>query len=409
MTTHRVLPYGRQTIDEADKQAVLAVLGGDWLTQGPLGEEFERALRQQLGVEHASTCANGTAALHLAALALNWGPGDVVIVPAITFLASANCARYVGAEPYCVDVEDATLTIDLNEVEKAIKLLRAQGRTVRGVVAVDMAGHAADWPSLRALADRYDLKLIDDACHALGGTYANGVKIGSCAHADMTALSFHPVKHITTGEGGAVLTNDRALGERVARLRTHGIVRGEHAVADWEGPWHGDQIELGYNYRLTDIQSALGLSQIAKLDSFVARRREIARLYDSLFAEAGLLRTPVELESVKHAYPLYVARAQRGGGRPSRRELFEAARQQGIQLQVHYRPIVSNTYYRDREFSKGAIHRLPVSFKYYDETMSLPMFPQLTDDDVVRVVGVIEGLLGGRIAGQGFGLPARNA
>jgi perosamine synthetase len=388
-----VLTYGRQCLDEADKQAVLDVLDGDWLTQGPAVERFEAALQDYFGAKCAVTCSSGTAALHLAAMSLGWKPGDFVIVPAITFVATANCCAYVGAEPYFVDIDDATLTIDPNEVERHIKMLRAAGQRVRAVIGVDMAGHACDWVALRELADRYDLTLMDDACHAMGATYAGGVKIGAGAHADVTVVSFHPVKHITTAEGGALLTNDASLAAQAARLRSHGIVREPAAVPEWEGPWHYDMVELGYNYRLSDLQCALGQSQLRKLDHFVDRRRALAAQYGAGFAGSKLVRVPSEAPGVRHAFHLYVARLPFDRGADSRVDVFARCREQGIQLQVHYRPVMSNSYYRQRESNQDVLHRFPVACRYYSEAISLPMFPQLTDADVTRVVGVIEGAL----------------
>ena len=386
LATPRTLPYGRQSLDAEDRQAVLDVLSGDWLTQGPMVEQFESALQAELGAPHAVVCANGTAALHLAALALQWGPGDVIIVPAITFAASANCAAYVGAEPYFVDVDERTTTIDPGEAERHIRKLKSAGRRVRAIVAVDMAGQPADWVALRSLADRYDLQLVDDACHALGATYADGIRVTAGEHADLVILSFHPVKHITTGEGGAVLSRDAGLAERVARLRSHGIVRGADQVEGWEGPWHYDQVELGFNYRLTDVQCALGISQIRKLPRFVARRRAIAARYARLFAGTPV-RTPVEASGTVHTYHLYLGRT--AFDRVSRREFFERCRSRGILLQVHYRPVPLNSYYRQFPANADIERRIPVALKYYEETFSLPMFPTLEDADVDRVVATV--------------------
>jgi perosamine synthetase len=386
----RTLPYGKQCLDADDRQAVLDVLNGDWLTQGPLVEQFEAALCAELGAPHAVACANGTAALHLAALALDWRAGDVVIVPAITFAASANCAAYVGAEPYFVDVDDRTVTIDPNEAERHIKKLRAAGRRVRALVGVDMAGQPADWTALRSLADRYDLQLVDDACHALGATYAGGVKLAEARDADVVVLSFHPVKHITTGEGGAVLSRDARLVERAAQLRSHGIVRGADRVEGWEGPWHYDQVELGFNYRLTDLQCALGLSQLRKLPQFIARRRAIAARYSRLF-RGTVVRTPEEQPDTVHTYHLYLGRAP--FDRVSRREFFQWCRERGLMLQVHYRPVPLNSYYQQFAANADVAQRIPVALRYYEETFSLPMFPALEDADIDRVVTtVVEGL-----------------
>jgi perosamine synthetase len=373
------------------------VLSSDWLTQGPLSAQFESAICATTGARHAIACSSGTTALHLAALCLGWGPGDVVLVPAITFLATANCCVYVGAEPFFVDVDPVTCTIDVDEVERHVKALRAAGRRVRGVIGVDMAGHPCDWQALRTLGDRYELDLVDDASHALGAAFADGVRIGSGGYADITTLSFHPVKHITTGEGGAVLTDDAAVAERARRMRSHGVLRGEDEVADWEGPWHYDMVDLGYNYRLTDIQCALGLSQLHKLDEFLTKRRWAADRYRALFSGAPALNCPVERPGVEHAYHLFVLRVQFDLLGVSRRELFEHCRARGVMLQVHYRPLVSNSFYRELAIRQGADRHLPSSFAYYEEAVSLPLFPQLTGADLTRVAETLGTALGVQI------------
>jgi perosamine synthetase len=389
----RMINYGHQSISDADCQAVVDVLKGDWLTQGPAVEAFESALATALGVPHAVSCANGTAALHLSALALGWGPGDVVLVPAITFLASANCAAYVGAEPFFVDI-DRTLTIDPVEVERHVIALRARGKKVRAVVGVDMGGHPCDWPALRALADRHGLDLVDDACHALGAVGADGERVGSGRYADLTTLSFHPVKHITTAEGGAVLTRNGKLAESLARLRSHGTVRGPEAVSGWEGPWHYDMVDLGYNYRLSDLQAALGVSQMRRLPQFVARRRAIADRYRTLFAGNPRVRCPEERAGATHAYHLFATRLDFEAAGRSRREVFDRCGANGVALQVHYRPVFMNSFYHDREINRGAESWTPNSCAYYRQAVSLPMYPDLTDDDIDYVAGVIAEAIG---------------
>jgi UDP-4-amino-4,6-dideoxy-N-acetyl-beta-L-altrosamine transaminase len=385
----RVTGYGRQSISEADCQAVIDVLKSDWLTQGPAVDAFERALESSLGAPHAVSCANGTAALHLAALALGWGPGDVVLVPAITFLASANCAAYVGAEPFFVDIDERTLTIDPADVERHVQALRARGKRVRAVVGVDLAGHPCDWPALRAIADKHGLDLVDDACHALGAVGTDGERIGSGRHADLTVLSFHPVKHITTAEGGAVLTSSSTVAEHLRRLRSHGVVRGEE-VADWEGPWHADMVELGFNYRLSDLQAALGTSQLRRLPDFVARRRAIAARYRERLAGVANVRSPEDEPGATHAYHLFVVRLAFDRIGRSRREVFQRCLARGVALQVHYRPVFMNTFYRDREINQGVESWTPRACAYYREAVSIPMFPDLTDADVDGVARILE-------------------
>jgi perosamine synthetase len=390
-----IISYGHQSINEDDCQAVVDVLKGEWLTQGPSVEAFESALCEELASRHAVSCTNGTAALHLAALALGWGPGDVVLVPAITFLATANCVAYVGAEPFFVDIDDDTLTIDPAQVERHVQALTAQGRRVRAVIGVDTGGHPCDWPGLRAVADTYGLDLVDDACHALGARGSDGAAIGSGRHADLTTLSFHPVKHITTAEGGAILTNDAGQAEVMRRLRSHGTLKGSEHVQDWEGPWHYDMVALGYNYRLTDLQAALGASQLRRLPQFVSRRRAIADRYRAKLAGHTVVRCPPERPGVTHAYHLFLARVDFAAIGLTRRELFHGCLERGVALQVHYRPVYMNSYYRERPLNVGAEAWTPVSRRHYDETFSLPMYPDLTDADVDHVVDVLSDVLNG--------------
>jgi perosamine synthetase len=398
------LPYGRQWIEEDDIAAVVECLRGDWLTQGPRVEQFEKALCNVTGARHAVAVSSGTAALHLAALALGVGPGDTAITSANTFVASANCVAYCGGTPYFADVDAATGLIDLGSLEQCVATLTRAGRPPKLIVPVDFAGQPADLPAVRAIAARCGAKVVEDAAHSLGGSYVhNGInfRAAGCGHADLAILSFHPVKHITTGEGGAVLTNDAAMAARVRELRTHGIHRDPPRLTrPHEGPWYYEQAELGYHYRLTDMQCALGLSQLAKLERFVARRNAIASLYDAAFAEKPLSDFVEPLETgaatAIHAYHLYVIRLKQRPGETvkqlgvRRKALYVALREQRVFTQVHYIPVPQQPYYHSR--APWDLH-FPGAAAYYASCLSLPMYPLLSDKEVQRVVDALRATL----------------
>lgn len=379
--TGRYVPYGRQIIDEDDINAVADVLRGDWLTTGPMVDQFEDAFGAYVGAEYAVAVSNGTAALHLAMLAAGVGPGDEVIVASMTFAASANAARFVGADVVFADVRNDTLTIDPDHVASLIT-----DRT-RAIVAVDYAGIPCDLDELLALADRHGLTLIEDACHAPGATY-RGRRIGGIAH--LTAFSFHPVKHLTTGEGGMVTTNDADLASRLKQFRNHGIVTDFRQREDL-GTWEYDMADLGFNYRLPDINCALGLSQLAKLDQWVARRREIARRYADAFngiARVQTPRVPDDRESSWHLYPIrFVGRENAA----LRRGAFEEMRGQGIGVNVHYLPVYLHSYYRALGYEPGLC---PTAEAAYEGLLSLPMWPGLEDAEQDRVVEMVSAIAG---------------
>ena len=391
------LPYGRQWIDEEDIAAVVECLRGDWLTQGPRIEQFEKALCAKTGARHAIAVSSGTAALHLAALAAGVGPGDTAITSANTFVASANCIAYCGGTPYFADVDPATGLLDLETLEQCVEMLTLAGRPPKLIVPVDFAGQPADLPAVQAIAARCGAKVIEDAAHSLGATYRyNGShhRAGGCDHADLAILSFHPVKQITTAEGGAVLTNDSAMATRIRDLRTHGIHREPARLTrPSEGPWYYEQAELGYHYRLTDLQCALGLSQLGKLDRFVARRNAIARLYDAAFAEKPLADVVEPLHThaatAIHAYHLYVIRLKQLPDETvqnvarRRKALYLALREQRIFTQVHYIPVPWQPYYQSQTNSPKAF---PGAEAYYASCLSLPMYPRMSDMDACRVV-----------------------
>jgi UDP-4-amino-4,6-dideoxy-N-acetyl-beta-L-altrosamine transaminase len=386
-----LLPYGRQQIDEDDIAAVVAVLRGELLTQGPEVERFEAALAEVCGARHAVALSHGTAALFAAAAAAGVGPGDEVITSAVTFAASANCAAFLGAQPVLVDVRPDTATLDVAAVERAIT-----PRT-RAIVPVDFAGLPADLDEVAALARRHGLAVIRDAAHSLGATY-RGERTGGSARADLTMLSFHPVKHITTGEGGAVLTDDADLARRLRRFRSHGIERDptRFEVQPAPGAWYHEMQELGHNLRLTDLQAALGRSQLARLDHFVARRRALALAYDAGLASLPAVRPLGALPDREHSYHLYVVRIDFAGLGLSRAIVMQRLRDLGIGTQVHYIPVYRHPYHQRQLASAGLPHRpedFPAAEAYYAEALSLPLFPGMGDDDVPRVIDALAAAL----------------
>lgn len=360
------IPYGRQWVDEDDIAAVGAVLRSDWLTTGPAVDAFEDAFAERVGAGHAVALSSGTAALHAAMRALGIGPGDEVIVPALTFAASANCAVYEGARPVFCDIEPGSLVIDPAAATRLIS-----PRT-RAIIAVDYAGQPADYGALRALADAHGLALVADGCHALGARL-DGVPVGALA--DITAFSLHPVKHISAGEGGVATTADAALAAHMRRFRNHGIDSDARA-REQAGAWDYDMVELGYNYRLSDIHCALAHSQLGRLDGWLERRRAIAARYDAAFS--GTLERQTIRPGVEHAYHLYVIHVRR------RADVFRRLREAGIGVNVHYKPVHLHRYYRETFATRPG--QCPAAEAAYDGLLSLPMFPRLRDDDVERVI-----------------------
>ncbi|HEX2188377.1 MAG TPA: UDP-4-amino-4,6-dideoxy-N-acetyl-beta-L-altrosamine transaminase [Longimicrobiaceae bacterium] len=372
-----VLPYGRQWLDDDDVEAVVRALRSDWLTTGPLVPEFERAFAESAGAAEAVAVSNGTAALHAAMHALGIGPGDEVIVPAMTFAASSNCVVYQGGTPVFADVDPGTLLVDPASVEA-----RITPRT-RAVVAVDYAGQPCDYKALRALAERHGLALVDDASHSVGGS-DRGRPVGSLA--DLSTFSFHPVKHLTTGEGGMVATDDAELARRMRVFRNHGITS-DHRQRAEQGGFFYEMVELGYNYRITDFQCALGLSQLRKLPAFVRRRQEIAARYDAALAAVPAVRPLAVRPGVSHAYHLYTVLLDTGRLSADRAAVFAALRAEGIGVNVHYIPVHLHPFYRER-FGTGP-GTCPVAEDAYERLVTLPMFPQMTDGDADDVVAAV--------------------
>jgi perosamine synthetase len=371
------LPYGRHSIDDDDIAAVLEVLRSEWLTTGPKVEEFEVAFAGATGAREAVAVSSGTAALHAAMFAIGVGPGDEVIVPAMTFAATANAVLYQGARPVFADVESDTLLLDPAEVERLLT-----PRT-RCIIAVDYAGQPCDYGALATIARRHGLHLVADACHALGGTF-QGRPVGSLA--ELSAFSLHPVKPITSAEGGVITTDDRALASRMRVFRNHGITS-DHRQREHEGSWFYQMTELGYNYRLSDLQCALGASQLRKLPAWTARRRQIAARYDrALIGRPGIEPLTVRPDA-GHAYHLYVVRVCARPGYPDRATVFRELRRRGVLANVHYVPVHLHPYYRDHLQTVPGL--CPVAEAAYQEVLSLPLFPAMTDQDADDVVAAL--------------------
>jgi UDP-4-amino-4,6-dideoxy-N-acetyl-beta-L-altrosamine transaminase len=393
--TKKIIPYGRQNITDEDIAAVTEVLKGDFLTQGPKIEEFERAFASYIGSTYAVAVANGTAALHLCALALNVRPGDKVITTPITFSASANCVRYCGGEVVFADIDPQTYLLDIDKVKQLLD--SAPKGTYKGIIPVDFAGRSVDLEAFRKLANEYDLWIIEDACHSPGGYFVdlNGVKqnCGAGTFAELAIFSFHPVKHIASGEGGMITTNDEALYKRLLKLRSHGITRneadfendlllagGNQATANGHFPgWYMEMQELGYNYRLTDFQAALGLSQLNRANSGLARRKEIAKIYNDAFLNQNWIKGQSGVVE-GHAYHLYILEVD------DRLGLYDFLRKSGIFPQIHYIPVHLMPYYQQFGWKEGDFENAE---QYYRNCISLPMYPTLTNEEQDFVINTV--------------------
>ena len=360
------IPYGRQCISEEDIQAVVDTLRSDYLTTGPKISEFEKVIADYTGAKYAVAVSNGTAALHIAYMAAGISEGDEVITSPITFVASANCSFYCGATPIFADIDLDTYNISSESIEKCIT------DKTKAIVAVHFSGQPCDMDRIREIADKHNLIVIEDAAHALGADYKSK-KIGSIS--DMTTFSFHPVKHITTAEGGMVTTNNKELYEKLLLYRTHGITRDSELMSKNDGAWYYEQIDLGYNYRITDVQCALGISQMKRLDEFVSKRRELVARYNKAFENVDEIITPYQLEGCNNSYHLYVIRLNT----MDRKEVFDKLRAAGIGVNVHYIPVHTQPYYkRYYEENKMAQPECPNAIKYYNTAISLPLYPELS-------------------------------
>jgi UDP-4-amino-4,6-dideoxy-N-acetyl-beta-L-altrosamine transaminase len=384
-----MIPYGRQDISEDDIAAVVEVLRSDWLTQGPAIARFEDAVARYCGVRHAVAVSNATAALHLACLAAGLRPGGLLWTVPNTFVASANCGRYCGARVDFVDIDPHSYNLSIEALERKLALAEQRGELPDVLVPVHFAGQSCDMLRIGQLARRYGFRVIEDGSHAIGGRY-RGRPVGSCEFSDMAVFSFHPVKIVTTGEGGMVLTNSQALYDSLVRLRSHGVTR-DPAMMEGvpEGPWDYQQVELGFNYRMTDLQAALGASQLSRLDAFVARRQYLAERYDRLL-EGLPLAPPQHALQASSSWHLYVIRLRLDALQKSRRQVFDELRARGVGVNVHYIPVHTQPYYRRLGFAQGDF---PMAEQYYREAISLPMFYGLLDQQQDQVVAALREVL----------------
>ena len=381
-----MIPYGRQNISESDIQAVVDVLQSDFLTQGPVVPAFENALAQYCGAQHAVAVNSATSALHLACLALDVKPGDQVWTSPITFVASANCALYCGASVDFVDIDPLTYNLSVECLAEKLRQAELRGCLPKVVIPVHLCGLSCDMAVIHRLSRQYGFKIIEDASHAIGGRY-QGEPIGNCRYSDITVFSFHPVKIITTGEGGMALTNDAGLAKRMALLRSHGITREPADMTQAaDGPWYYQQIELGFNYRITDIQAALGLSQLNRLDAFVDRRHQLAEIYRRQLA--GLpFNWQLQPDDCRSSLHLFVIRLQTSQIGKSHLNVFRQLRDAGIGVNLHYIPVHLQPYYQNLGFKSGDY---PQAEQYYADAITLPLYPDLTESQVLQISGALK-------------------
>jgi UDP-4-amino-4,6-dideoxy-N-acetyl-beta-L-altrosamine transaminase len=380
-----MIPYGRQNINEDDIQAVIDVLRSDFLTQGPAVSAFEKSIIDYCGVNFAVAVNSATSALHIACLALGVGKGDMVWTSPITFVASANCALYCGADVDFVDIDPLTYNMSVDSLSEKLQLAEKAGKLPKVLIPVHLCGQPCDMEKIYALSLKYGFKVIEDASHAIGGKYQNK-PIGNCKFSDITVFSFHPVKIITTGEGGMAVTNDRLLAKKLFLLRSHGITRDPNEMENnSDGPWYYEQIDLGFNYRMTDIQAALGLSQTRRLDEFVIQRQSIARRYGELLSGLPVL-LPTQLKSSYSSFHLYVIRLRAKEIFKTHKEVFEKLRQLEVGANLHYMPVYYQPYYQKLGFNREYCIE---ANRYYDEAISLPIYHGLSDTQQTHIVSVL--------------------
>jgi len=382
----KYIPYGRQYIDKDDIKEVVKVLKSDWLTQGPMVQRFEEALARYCGAKYVVAVSSGTAALHLACLVSGLKKGDEAITSPITFLATPNAVLYTGAKPVFADIDYDTININPEEIEKSIT------KKTKVILPVHFAGLPCDMPEIARIARKYNLVVIEDACHALGAGYkANGkwIKVGSCKHSDMTVFSFHPVKHITTGEGGAITTNNKKIYEKLKALRSHGIYKDKSVLK--KGQWYYEMRDLGFNYRITDFQCALGISQLKKIGRFIKRRIEITGIYNSFFKNISGAEIPFSGNGFKSSWHIYALKIDYKYFGLKRQAFMDALKKRGITTQVHYIPVYKQPFYKTNY--KSSFRRYPGAEAYYEKALTLPVYPGIADKDIKRILYCIRRVL----------------
>ena len=385
-----MINYGKQYIDAKDIQAVTKVLKGNWLTQGPYIKKFQDSLKSKFKSKYCVVVSNGTAALHLTGLALGWKKGDIVITTPISFLSTANCILYCGATPDFVDIDHESYNIDIKKLEKKIKLLIKKSKNVVAVIATDYAGNPCNWNELKKISLKYKLNLINDNCHAIGATYQNKISY-AVKYADVVTHSYHPVKNITTGEGGAVLSNNQEIINKINILKSHGIIKKLRSNSSKIKPWYYEMHHLGYNYRISDIQCALGISQLRKINIFIKKRREIAKIYNNEFKLNPTLKLQKIEKNSKHAYHLYPIQINFDLIKKTKKKLFQFFKKRKINLQVHYIPIHLQPFYKKNfGFKKGDFK---VAEKFYEGQVSLPIYYSLKKNEIYRIVKLIKNFI----------------
>ena len=380
-----MINYGKQYLDKKDISAVVSVLKSDWLTQGPKVKEFETSLKNFFGAKYCSVVSNGTAALHLAVKAMGWKKGDYVFTTPNSFLATSNSILYVGAKPIFIDIDPLTFNINVKKLEEKIKINKKKGRRLVGIIATDYAGQPCDWKSLKIIGRKYGLKLINDNCHAIGASFYKNKKY-ACKYADVVTQSYHPVKNLTTGEGGSILTNHKAIDKKVKLLRSHGVIKKKN-----KSPWSYEMQDLGFNYRLSDMSCALGLSQLKKVNKFIRKKQKIAQIYDKAFQNIKNIKIPLIKKNIQHSYHLYPLRIEFDKFKISKESFFRILRKKNINLQVHYIPIFLQPFYK-KNF-KFNVKDLKNSIKFYKEEISLPIYYSLKRKEINYVINQIKKIL----------------